>query len=190
MCCSFRHAREGSGDVVHTEEKSCKCPMCAANSNICVKDKPSGSGCEVPVRSKSSTHPLDPELDNMRLHARKKLHKCKGCTKSFKCSYDLKMHMITHIDEKPHKCIVCTRSFKWSSSLKTHMRTHSGEKPYTCSACFRSFAKAYHLSRHMLLHTGEKPFKCPLCIRAFCQKSDLNKHERRVHNGGTHPLLS
>ena len=38
------------------------------------------------------------------------------------------------------KCDFCTRSFRDSFDLKVHVRTHTGERPFRCDECDQSFS--------------------------------------------------
>ncbi len=54
--------------------------------------------------------------------------KCDTCSKSFKESVALKVHLRFHTDQRPFSCEVCSKSFKDSAALKVHLRVHTGRQ--------------------------------------------------------------
>uniref|UniRef100_A0A8C7ZGD9 C2H2-type domain-containing protein n=1 Tax=Oryzias sinensis TaxID=183150 RepID=A0A8C7ZGD9_9TELE len=64
-------------------------------------------------------------------------------------------------DLKPHSCPQCSKAFRYSSYLKIHMRQHT--ERYFCSVCGHKSTSSSNLKVHMRTHTGEKPFSCEIC---------------------------
>ncbi|XP_025075931.1 zinc finger protein 808-like [Pomacea canaliculata] len=57
-------------------------------------------------------------------------HQCSLCKATFKCSKNLKRHILVHSDERSHQCSLCKAAFKRPGCLKQHMLVHSDERSY------------------------------------------------------------
>ena len=135
-------------------------------------------------------------------------HMCTSCPKSFKTSYPLKIHTLTHSTQKPYSCNNCLKSFNNYGSLHHHKRTHvsddipcdlcneiftskdkmkrhknrhhDGLKTTKCPVCLK-LIESGSFSVHSFVHTGEKPFVCSICQKSFNNPGSLSRH-RRSHS--------
>ncbi|KAF5304354.1 hypothetical protein FQA39_LY09733 [Lamprigera yunnana] len=154
---------------------------------------------------------ISQELDQQLIETNEKTNLCSVCGKTFRHSYPLKEHLVTHSSERPFECTVCKKTFAKSYNLRLHQKTHSGihpyvcstcgkayttqsnltthirsvhtkEKPHACSKCSMTFVHPRHLRLHMVKHTGEKPYSCTICEKTFAKNIHLTIH-LRTHTG-------
>lgn len=74
------------------------------------------------------------------------------CAKLFRCTLNLRKHVLSHTREKPLFCKMCDKPFQTRSYLRRHKRIHTDEKPYSCSACEKSFRLRQNLKHHKKQH--------------------------------------
>lgn len=113
---------------------------------------------------------------HLTIHSKDKNFKCEICFKAFGHQSFLTKHYLVHTQEKKYKCEFCDKCFQKGVSLKSHMRTHTGEKPYVCEVCQKSFRMSGHLYRHMHVHTDTKPFTCRICSKGFVDQYSFDRH--------------
>ena len=111
---------------------------------------------------------------------------CSTCSKVFKKSNQLKVHMRCHTNERPFICTVtdCGKSFRLKHHLNAHQRYHDLIKPFSCQHCDKLFTEHSSLLRHTKIHTNDKRYVCmeKSCGKAFITPSDLRKHSN-CHSG-------
>ncbi|XP_017860023.1 PREDICTED: zinc finger protein 526 [Drosophila arizonae] len=73
-----------------------------------------------------------------------------------------------------HSCSVCQKTFSSLTGLKQHRITHSSERRYKCSICERVFKRRNGLSQHIKgYHLQMKPHQCPVCQHRYALKCDM-----------------
>ena len=94
--------------------------------------------------------------------------------------------------EGSHSCSLCTREFKTSRGLSMHMfHTHKRNRnvpALSCHNCGSVFPDTKRLRRHYALkHLNEEKrlFRCDLCRLGFYSAISARRHRREVHSGQT-----
>ncbi|XP_055842587.1 zinc finger protein 91-like [Episyrphus balteatus] len=108
---------------------------------------------------------------------------CNLCEKTFKSSYHVKRHFLSHTQEKAFPCTMCEMRFNRADHLKNHMTKHNPVKPFQCDSCDASYGRADHLKRHKEMHHSNDPNAtpikgevCEICNKSYSSKSYLQKH--------------
>ena len=116
---------------------------------------------------------VDTEENGEALKSQETIHPCKICNKSFRTSYQLKIHARSHTGEKPYHCRHCSKQFSISGNLKIHEKIHNGSKLFECKLCEKSFIYPSSLKKHEKSHTSGKLFKCKYCSKKSCLIQNL-----------------
>uniref|UniRef100_A0A3B3IKC3 C2H2-type domain-containing protein n=1 Tax=Oryzias latipes TaxID=8090 RepID=A0A3B3IKC3_ORYLA len=104
-----------------------------------------------------------------------KPHSCPQCSKAFRYSSYLKIHMRQHTER--YFCSVCGHKSTSSSNLKVHMRTHTGEKPFSCEICSKKYTNKASMQSHMSVHNAERKYSCDICKKTFAWFTELKYHQ-------------
>ncbi|XP_007891715.2 transcription factor E4F1 [Callorhinchus milii] len=119
---------------------------------------------------------------HIKAHLGYKPHRCSLCEKEFMTAYILKKHLESHYNERRFKCGECGKLYKSIAHVKEHMRAHSDHRPYPCPCCGKSYKTKNAQQVHLRTHSEAKPFVCEHCPRAFREKGSLVRHVR-LHTG-------
>lgn len=123
---------------------------------------------------------------HIKMHNNQRDHHCTNCPQSFFTSSHLKAHLNIHLNKIKYKCEVesCGKAFIHLSSFKKHKNFHQGIKSHQCKVCQRDFSQSCHLRAHLKIHTNERNHICEKCSKAFRRPDTLRIHQR------THESLS
>lgn len=105
---------------------------------------------------------------------------CHLCSKSFKTSSHLNVHMKMHKNQREHHCHICHKSFFTSSHLKSHFNIHTKKISYKCDVpeCEKSFIHLSSFKKHQNFHKCLKEHSCNICHRNFSQLCHLREHQK------------
>ncbi|RVE67151.1 hypothetical protein OJAV_G00114160 [Oryzias javanicus] len=104
-----------------------------------------------------------------------KPYSCTQCSKAFRYSSYLKIHMRQHTER--YFCSVCGHKSTSSSNLKVHVRTHTGEKPFSCDVCGKKYTNKASVQAHMSVHNAERKYSCGVCKKNFAWFTELKYHQ-------------
>ncbi|XP_078414622.1 transcription factor E4F1 isoform X2 [Cetorhinus maximus] len=119
---------------------------------------------------------------HIKAHLGYKPHRCELCEKEFMTAYILRKHLESHYNERRFKCGECGKLYKSIAHVKEHMRAHSDDRPYPCPKCGKRYKTKNAQQVHLRTHSEDKPFACDYCTRAFREKGSLIRHVR-LHTG-------
>lgn len=117
---------------------------------------------------------------HIKMHNNQRDHQCTDCPQAFFTSSHLKAHLKIHLNEMKYKCELegCGKSFIHLSSFKKHQNFHQGIKGHRCKVCNRDFSQSCHLRAHLKIHTNERNHICDKCSKAFRRPDTLRIHQR------------
>lgn len=84
-----------------------------------------------------------------------KKYKCNECEKLYTTSFNLRLHMHSHVGFKPFSCEICGKGFMKLITLNSHIAIHKGNQSYLCNSCGKGFTSSSTLNRHKRTHTGK-----------------------------------
>jgi uncharacterized Zn-finger protein len=118
---------------------------------------------------------------HIKMHKNQRDHPCNMCTQSFFTSSHLKAHIRVHLNMTNYECAdpECGKTFIHLSSYKKHLNFHKGIKSHHCTVCERKFSQLCHLREHLKIHSNERSHICAICNKAFRRPDTLRIHQRR-----------
>ncbi|XP_062565819.1 zinc finger protein 311-like [Armigeres subalbatus] len=169
-------------------------------------------------QNKLETPDQQTNLKNRRLQP--KDYRCRVCLKFFINKHDINSHLTCHTDPVKNKCLNCSKTFRTSQGLSVHMimsyilttfscqhcdilfkskdklikhestceqdeescPTVEDSRSHQCDFCPKKFDTARQLYSHALLHGGK--FTCDKCGANFHTFVNLKNHKKRYHEQG------
>ncbi|MEQ2289044.1 hypothetical protein AMECASPLE_029173 [Ameca splendens] len=128
-------------------------------------------------KPQSSSNPVrqEPSEKGVKYVTDLKPYSCPQCSKAFRYSSYLKIHMKQHTER--YFCSICGHKSTSSSNLKVHIRTHTGEKPFSCSVCGKKYTNKASMLSHMSVHDAERKYSCDVCKKSFAWYTELKYHQ-------------
>lgn len=144
--------------------------------------------CEVEGCGKTFHHMTSFIMHGRCVHSDERSFCCQICSKAFKTSSNLNVHIKMHNNQRDHPCTICKQSFFTSSHLKAHMKIHRNEPTYKCqsSGCDKTFIHLSSFKKHKNFHDGVKNHHCSVCQRDFSQACHLREHLKIHSNERNH----
>ena len=106
---------------------------------------------------------------------------CDRCSKTFKTSAGLNMHMQQHTGKWSFWCEECQRGFTVKCNYTAHLAKHEG-RTFPCDLCTKRFGTKFGLKQHQSEHTGKYIYYCKVCSKGYNQKLHWEEHENRHAN--------
>ncbi len=106
---------------------------------------------------------------------------CDRCSKTFKTSAGLNMHMQQHTGKWSFWCEPCQRGFTVKCNYTAHLAKHEG-RTFPCDLCPKRFGTKFGLKQHQSEHTGKYIYYCKVCSKGYNQKLHWEEHENRHEN--------
>ena len=102
------------------------------------------------------------------------------CNCSFKNSFQLKRHKITHTDR--FECQVC-KAFRGANGthLRRHICSHINERPYQFQHCETPFRYETNLKERLILFHDPRKFPCSQCLLVLKSKYRLGAYIKVSH---------
>lgn len=166
-------------DSDESAEKDCLSPRKTRKSYVCEIE-----GCK-----KEFVHYTSYVMHGRCVHSDLRNFTCELCSKAFKTSSNLYVHIKQHNNQRDHSCQLCPLSFFTSSHLKAHLKIHSKDTTrYSCDVegCEKSFIHLSSFKKHVNFHSGLKAHQCKLCQRKFSQSCHLREHLKTHTNERNH----
>lgn len=142
--------------------------------------------CEIESCSKTFRHLSSFIMHGKCVHSDVRSFTCEICSKSFKTSSNLNVHVKMHKNQRDHKCTLCPQAFFTTSHLKAHMKIHLKQTNYKCEECQKAFIHLSSYKKHQNFHSGIKSHHCRICDRDFSQVCHLREHLRTHSNERNH----
>jgi KRAB domain-containing zinc finger protein len=117
---------------------------------------------------------------HIKMHTNLRDHSCLHCTKSFFTSSHLKAHLKIHMKILKFECELpgCKKRFIHLSSFKKHQNFHLGIRSFICHICKKKFSQLCHLREHIKTHSEERLYTCQQCNKAFRRRDTLRIHQK------------
>ncbi|XP_069784314.1 transcription factor E4F1 isoform X3 [Narcine bancroftii] len=100
-----------------------------------------------------------------------KQFKCPHCSRVFRGSSYLRLHIKAHLGYKPHRCELCEKEFMTAYILKKHLESHYNERRFKCGECGKLYKSIAHVKEHMRAHSDDRPYPCPVCGKKYKTKT-------------------
>jgi len=114
------------------------------------------------------------------MFAKRKMHPCHLCDKTYRDKNQLRLHLMVHTGEKPFQCDRCDKTFRLAQSLKNHINiNHTKANLETCDQCGEAFTYKKGLIGHLSkVHGIETGWKCEKCGERFLTENGMRSHEK------------
>lgn len=154
----------------------------------CLTSRRKSYVCEFEDCKKAFVHQTSYVMHGRCVHSELRNFTCELCSKSFKTSSNLYVHIKQHNNQRDHSCHLCSLSFYTSSHLKAHLKIHSKTVRYFCDVegCGKSFIHQSSYKKHDIFHRGLKPHQCNVCKKEFAQLCHLTQHSKIHTNERNH----
>ncbi|XP_022920206.2 zinc finger protein 253-like isoform X2 [Onthophagus taurus] len=106
---------------------------------------------------------------------------CVDCHLTFKKDIDYVLHCRKHCPDNKFKCVYCDYETSDVNDISQHLHSFHDKFRYTCKICNKGFDVLTWFEEHDNLHTGKKPFTCEFCGKSFIYSRYLAAHKTSMH---------
>jgi len=153
------------------------------------ENKNKSKAVPLPLQAKSDSQPstsTHPQTSADK-QAKKTIHKCSECGKTFLTAFQLNKHSLGHNN---NNCSKCDAKFAKRRLLVAHLKTvhyiSTAEKYYHCKFCTRKFVKKPSLWAHYTEHTVGSQVVCLKCGQILEDDQMMEKHTEEHKSNAQH----
>ncbi|XP_064540527.1 zinc finger protein 84-like [Drosophila montana] len=160
----------------HIGRQAYKCPQCPKICTAFVYLKK-----HIRTHTVEKSEELDPiAVNNPIMEAKNGQFMCPHCPKTYKLSWNLRIHLLTHEGKTAFKCPHCRKYFLEKAKLDEHTRYHIGRRAFKCPHCLKIYTNPSFFKDHILAHTADNSEPNVQSERVEIENSELAEQDNEI----------